>query len=432
MKMIASKNFIFMVVLLGFISFSSSAFADVTSTATTSGNDAHSRGTKASEMYENEGRAGGPIYEYGKGLQIGPAHFIPSIGYNYAWTDNVFYDEHGAKSDYINRLHTDLTGELPLGGGQHLVSASYLTNTEWFERFSSQNHTDHILGAAIKLNYVPFSLNIEDHFQRTVDRSGTEFTTRIPREENTAHGLLEIPFASFFLESEAFDLNENYKTSSDDEFDHNDFDFYQRVGIDISGNNQFLVEYGYKNIDYSNQGDRNGDANQFELGLRGNLTERITYQLWGGAQYRIYDQASRPDFNGFIMKSAAQYAISDVSHVALKLDRNPQESTFDDQSFYVRNRGQLEWRQQVAERLFFNSIESLSYNEYSRITVLNQLKQQTRRDYTWQAGAGLEYTLANNLTSVTLDYRYNGRVSNLDGGLGYDAQEVTAGVRTSF
>ncbi len=435
MNKISVKNIFFATSVLVSLSFAwmvAPAFADVSSTAVTSGSTAHSQGTKASEQYENEGRAGGPIYDYGKGIQIGPAHFIPSIGYDYAWLDNVFYDERGTKSDYVNRLNTDITGELPLGGGQHLISMSYVTSTEWFERFSSQDHTDQTVGAGIKLNYVPFSLNVEDHFQRTVDRSGTEFTARIPRDENTSHGLLEIPFSQFFLETEVFDLNEDYRNPDQITFTHNDLGIFQRAGIDISGNNQFLVEYGYKNIDYSGTPERNATANQFALGLRGNLTERVTYQIWGGAQYRIYDLDSLPDFNGFIMRGAFQYAISDTSHVALKLDRTPQESTFDNQSFYVRNRAEIDWRQQIAERIFFNTRESLDYNEYSRITVFNSIKQQTRRDYTWQAGAGLEYQLPNNLTSLTLDYRFNGRVSNLDGSLGYDAQEITAGIRTSF
>ncbi len=434
MKNILFKNIALPALFLGLISFfyNSSASADVNSTAVTAGNVAHSQGTKASESYEAEGRAGGPIYEYGKGIYLGPAHFIPAIGYQYSWMDNVFYDERGIKSDYVSRLNTDLTGELPLGGGQHLVTMSYITSTEWFERFRSQNHTDQTVAGGVKLNYVPFSLNVEDHFLRTEDRSGTEFTQRIQRDENTAHALLEIPFAAFFLETESFDLNEDYRQAADQSFTHNNFDFYQRVGIDISGNNQFLAEYGYTHIDYTNSPfNRDGNANQFALGLRGNLTERISYQVWGGAQYRIYDESSLPDFNGFIMRAAAEYAISDASHVALKLDRSPQESTFDNQSFYVRDHSELTWRQQIADRLFFNTTEAFDYNEYSRVTVLAS-KQEVRKDYVWGASAGLEYVLPNNLTSLTLDYHLNGRVSNLDGSLGYDANEVTAGIRTSF
>lgn len=421
-----SISLLFIVTYLGV--HGSTAFAVERAQAVTSGSTAQSQGTRAASDYE--GRAGGPIYEYGKGLQIGPAHFIPSIDYKYAWDNNVFYDENGRKSDYINRLSTGLTGELSLGGGQHVISASYDTYTERFARFDSQNHTDHIVGVGAKLNFVPFSLSVDDRFLRTVDRSGTEFTARVPRDENTVHGLLEIPFAAFFLESEGSYLSEDYRNASESQFVHNDLDLFQRVGIDISGNNQFLVEYGYKNLDYAKNQDRNGYANQFMLGLRGNLTERITYQVWGGAQYRIYDVSSLPDFNGFIMRTAVQYSISDVSTITLRGNRLPQESTFDGQSFYVGNKAELDWRQQIAERIFFHTRESLNYNEYSRITVLNNT-ERTRRDYVWQTGVGLEYFMPNNLVSFTLDYQINARDSNT-ALLGYDAQEITAGVRASF
>ena len=421
-----SVTLLFVVTHLGF--YGSIAFAVEKAQAVSSGNIAKSRGTRAADDYE--GRAGGPIYEYGKGLQIGPAHFIPNIDYKYAWDNNVFYDENGRKSDYINRLRTGLTGELPLGGGQHVISASYDTFTEWFARYGSQDHTDHIVGLGAKLNFVPFSLSLDDRFLRTVGRSGTEFTARVPRDENTVHGLLEIPFAAFFIESEASYLSQDYLNSSESAFIHNDLDVFQRIGIDISGNNQFLAEYGYKNLNYTKNKDRNGDANQFMLGLRGNWTERISYQAWGGAQYRIYDTSSLPDFNGFVMRAAVQYSISDASTLTLRGNRLPQESTFDGQSFYVGNQAELDWKQQIAERIFFHTRESLNYNEYSRITVLNNT-ERTRRDYVWQTGVGLEYFMPNNLVSFTLDYRFNARESNT-ALLGYDAQEITAGVRASF
>ena len=57
------------------------------------------KGTKASETYETT--AGMPVYDYGKGIQWGPLHLKPDVEYSYRWTDNVFYEQTNAKSDYF-------------------------------------------------------------------------------------------------------------------------------------------------------------------------------------------------------------------------------------------------------------------------------------------------------------------------------------------
>lgn len=390
-----------------------------------------SKGTKAEEAYEE--KAGAPVYEYGKGIQLGPAHFKPFIQYDRIWDNNIFRDENGRKEDWINHLNTGVVGELPLGGGQHLLSGGYAADYEWFERFDSQDHGDHTVDAGLNLNFVPFSLGIDENFKRTVDRSGTEFTQRVPRNENAVRGLLEVPFAQFFLETEVYDLDVDYRLPEDEIFNHHDFTIFQRVGFDLSPRTQILGEYGYKNISYGESTvDRDGDANQVALGLRGALTELVTYQIWGGAQFRIYDDSTRPDYHGPIARGAIDYAISPTATIGLKGDRNPQESTFDGQSFYVRNRLELNWKQQVAERLYLKSREIFQYNEYSREnSFIRDNEQVTRKDAVWETGVGLEYFMPNELVSFFGEYKYRARESNT-GLLDYDDQTVNFGVKATF
>ncbi len=388
------------------------------------------KGTKASEQYE--ATAGMPTYDYGKGIQWGSVHIKPSFDYRLRWDDNVFFEESNEKNDIVNSFAGETLAELPLGGGQHLLSGAYGFNRELFNRFDSQNHTDQHGKIGIKLNYVPFTLDMEDVLERTVSRANTEFTSRIQRDENAFHSLLEIPFASFFLENEITDFNVGYKTAGNDPFNHNLFTFYQRIGHDWTPSTQILAEYAYTYIHYNNVSNRNGDANQFMLGLRGNFTELIAYQIWGGAQYRIYDEDAQPDFNGFVVRAAAQYQPSEISTWTLRLDRSPQESTFDNQNFYTRNQVTLNWQRQIYERIFWNSHGSVSYHEYSRITKRASTGEETtRRDTLWEAGTGLEYKMPNDIISFVVDWNYVNRDSNLSG-LGYESNEISAGVRASF
>ena len=326
----------------------------------------------------------------------------------------------------------DFLAELPIGGGQHLFSAGYEILHEWFGRYDTQDHTNHRGHADLKLNYVPFTLDIADVYEITESRANTEFTDRIKREENAFHSLLEVPFASFFLENEITDFDERFDRAIDAGFDHNLLTVYQRVGYDITPSTQVLAEYSFINIDYFNVEDRDGDGHQYMLGMRGNLTERIAYQIWGGAQHRIYDEEIRPDFNDFVFRSALQWDPSELSQIVLRGDRAVQESTFDNQSFYTRHRVELGWNHQIAERWFWKSHAMVGYNDYSRITVVRATsEEETRRDYLWDVGTGIEYRMPNDIVTLVLDFKHSARASNLDN-LDYVANEITAGVRASF
>ncbi len=388
------------------------------------------KGTKASEQYEAQGRAGAPTYEYGRGIYWGPLHVSPSLYYTRQYDNNVFYSDDARQSDWSNIYTGNLTGELPLGGGQHLYTTAYTLNMETFEEFEAQKHKDHTFTNSISLNYVPFSLAMDHNWKKTVDRSGTEFTDRIGRYENTTHGLLEVPFSSFFLETEAINYNEEFRAVSNSAFNHNVFNLYQRVGYDIRPTHQALLEYGHEWIDYRRRPDHDGDADQLMFGLRGSLSALVAYQVWLGMQSRIYDEESRPDFHGLVFRSGLQYDMTSTSRLTLKGDRRPEQSTFDDQSFYVRNRLELGYRKQLRERIFFTTRETLQYNEYSRITV-RRGDEKTRRDYVWSTGLALEYTLPNDLITLFSEYSFKGRNSNLSG-FDYEDQTVSFGVRSQF
>ena len=391
------------------------------------------KGTMAAEEYERN--AGTPVYDYGKGIQWGPLHLTPSGSYDFVWTDNIFFQNDNTKSDYVNRLVGEILAELPLGGGQHLLSASYRATQEWFNRFDAQDHTDQRGSASLDLNFVPFTLNVEDTYEQTVSRADTEFTDRVKRDENALHTLLEVPFASFFLEHEITDFDISYDRPVDAVFDHNLFTTYQRVGYDLGPQTQLLGEYAYINVGYDQQtfGDRDGEGHQYLGGIRGKFSERIVYQAWAGAQHRIYDDSVRPDFNGFVARGAVQWDPSELNHILVKADRAPQESTFDNQSYYTQNRIELSWRRQIAERWFWRSHGTVAYHEYSRITTTPAPLSQdfTRRDTSWDAGTGLEYLMPNDIFSVVLDYRFVSRDSNFSA-LSYEANEMSLGVKAKF
>jgi len=397
--------------------------------AASKGKFVQGKGTKSNAAYQ--GTAGGPLYEYGRGLQLGPINLKPYIEYIAKWESNIFYDPSGEKDDFIHRVDLGLTAEMPFGGGQHTATASYLAEIEWFSRFDNQNHDDHTIQGDLDLNYVPFGLNVKDVFRKTVSRADTEFTERVKRDENTFNSLLEIPFTKFFLETELEDFNIDYDSAANSVFDHNILTVFQRVGFDIAPSTQLLAEYGHLFIGYDRSlEERDGHADQISMGLRGNWGAKITYQVWPGVQWRIYDEASRPDYHDFILRAALQYDITEKSNIILRGSRNPVESTFDGQSFYTQNRGEIAWRQQIAERIYFQTNETLNFNEYSRTSTRGG-QDKVREDAVWQTGLSLEYFMPNELVMLFCEYKFTGRDSNTFD-LDYGNHSVSAGIRGNF
>ena len=424
------KSLLAISIALVFLSVTCSPAWSVVPEPKSAGEFTRGKGTKTEESYKNE-QAEGPVYEYGKGFLFGALHIKPTAEYGYVWDNNIFYDDSGRREDWIHKLIAGAEADLPVSGGQHTLTAGYKAEAEYFDRFEEQDHVDHSVSVGGEFSMNSFSFSINDVFETTVDRADTEFTNRVKREENALNALLEVPFAQFFLETELLSFDIDYQDDPlNERFDHIETTIFQRAGLDVAPSTQLLVEYGFTEIHYSHAADREGDAHQTSVGLRGYLGERTSYQIWTGAQTRIYEADERPDFTGVIVRSAVQYDFSEESSIVFRANRGPHESTFDDQSFYVRNRAELEWRQQVAERVFVSAKERVDYNEYSRISLRGG-DDETRRDYVWQSGLGAEYFMPNELISFYCEYLYKGRDSNtflLD----YDAQTVTVGVRSIF
>ncbi|HTL70388.1 MAG TPA: outer membrane beta-barrel protein [Candidatus Eisenbacteria bacterium] len=426
---ITLKSFSFSVLVAFLCGFSASAAHADSVVPQSDGKFMQNKGTKSSESYEGTPQ---PFYEYGKGMQLGSIHIKPLAEYSVNYESNIFYSDSGHKDDVIHRIDAGANAEMPLNGGQHLASLGYMAEVERFSTNDSESHADQTLQGGLDLNFVPFSVNLRDSFKHTVSRSDTEFTDRVLRKEYQFDGVLEVPFAVFFLETELDNFYIHYQNNDNDVFDHDIFTVYQRVGYDLGPNTQILAEYAHLFINYELEtfGDRDGDADQWAGGIRGALGTKTTYQLWLGGQWRVYNDDTRPDFSGFIARGALQYDLSDKSYLMVRGGRTPYESTFDNQSFYTRNRMEFIWKQQLRERFFFQTREILDYNEYSRISTVNG-DSTTRRDYVWQTGLGVEYFLPNEYISFFAEYKFNARDSNTFN-LDYDAQTVSLGVKAVF
>lgn len=382
------------------------------------------KGTRAAQADAETISASRPYL--GKGFDLGAIHLRPFAEYNAEYDDNVLLTENDEQDDFINRVRAGAGAEVPIDAGRHLLYGSYTLESEFFDEFDSEDHDDHSALVGAQLNFVPFTVAVEDNYRITNNRTNTEFNRRVERDENVFDAQITVPFAAFFVETEVIDNWVDYQESPEDAFDHNEAAVFPRIGFNLGPNTQILGEYGYTDISYDSNDARDGSANEGSVGLRGRFTERTSYQAWVGYQSRVYDLDQNPDFNDIIARGQLDFDISEASTLTLRGGRRAQETTFLNQTYYIDNSGELLWRQQFADRWFFNTREIIHFNEYS-----NDVGGENREDTVWQAGAGLEYVMPNDIVSLLLEYRHRSRDSS-EAGLDYDSNVVTAGVRAAF
>lgn len=387
------------------ILFSEMVFALYTPEPASGGRFFRSKGTKAAQDYltymEIQDRYRIPTYV--KGVDLGPVHLRPYIDYTREWDSNVFLSDDNEKSDWINRLNAGGDFEIPIDGGQHLIYGGGHSATEWFSRFDDQDHSDFLFQGGFQLNFSSFRLGAQEQFERTSSRSRTEFTERTKRNENTIRGLLEVPLAQMFLETEIIDYDVDFRQSQSSQFDHHEFSVLPRVGFDLASEHQILGELGYTNLSYDNE-NRDGDVLAPMVGLRGKLTELISYQIWNGVQFRNYDE--RDNYVGYAARGALFYDTADQkSQVRLMANRQPVESTFQDNSYYVRNELDVQFRQNIGERFNVYLGWLMQFNNY----------EGTREDFVWEPRVRGEVFIFREIVTLFGEYRFTGRGSNTSG-----------------
>lgn len=341
---------------------------------------------------------------YGRGLKLGAVRVMPSLGYTGEYDSNIYLTERDAKGDYISRLLGGLDAYLPMKDGKYVVAAGVRSRSEWFAKNSNENHTDWTYQARADLNFNAFNVAVSNEFRDTTARSDDELTQRVKRYENILRGLITVPFGRFFSETEVNDQIIHYRESQLEQFDLNAFSIYPRLGVNVGARTQALVEYGFYHANYRNLDDRDADAHQGQFGLRGFLgnANLLSYQIWGGWQFRNYDNGNLNDFNSFIGHGELVYQPTSLTQYSLRALRRPEESITAGQSYFTRNEVSLRMRRQLARSWFAHIQAGTGFSHYSN----------DRIDFSWEPGVGVEYLLPGNRLALFTEYRFSARESD--------------------
>lgn len=340
-----------------------------------------------------------------KGVRLGIAEIRPSLAYVGEYDSNIFLTEDDREDDYISRLLGGVDVYVPMQDKKYVVMGGVHNETEFFADHSGENHTDWTYQLAGEANFNNANIAVYEEFKDTSERSDSELTQRVQRYQNSLGGILTVPFGEFFSETEVSDFILNFTDSANfNRFDRHEFSVYPRLGMNVGKKTQALVEYGYTHISYDEQDDRDGNAHQALAGVRGLLGDGdlISYQLWGGWQFRYYDGSGLDDFNNFVAHGQMVYKASEITKIILEGIRRPEESMENGQTFYTRNELGLRVKRQIAEDWFASARFGTGFNHYNN----------DRLDFIWEPGVGLEYVLPGKILSLFTEYKFTGRNSD--------------------
>lgn len=366
-----------------------------------------SKGTMSSRDYYYLGRTGtrdSDDYYYGQGLRAGDVILQPRVSYTGEYDNNIFLAPSKKKDDYVNRIDWGLEAFAPIDSGKYLLYSGVQSQSEIFSRHDKADHTDWFYQGGGRANFNRFSFSVYEDWRKTSERSGTELTRFLSRNENYLMGLLEIPMSEVFFENEISHYYLKFRTDGEKLNNRWEIREIPRFGMNIGDRTQALVEYAITPIRYFSQTDRNGLSQEWALGLRGLLGkgDLVSYQAWAGWENRNYNSGDRKDFRNAVCRGDIRYRPSDLTEFVAEIVRNPEESVTETNSYVVRNDLTARYRRRVVDHGVINLGGTTGLFDYS----------SKRTDFYWSVFTKIEVLLPGKFSSIFGEYSFQQRHSN--------------------
>jgi hypothetical protein len=171
-----------------------------------------------------------------------------------------------------------------------------------------------------------------------------------------------------------------------------------------------LFNYSYGRVIFTTATERDYTEHIIAVGLRGDITAKLSSSFRVGYLIRTPDASSQAGFSGLFLAGDTTYRPTERTTITLATQRTTQESTFGTGAFYVTTNGTLSLTQQLLSKLSFTARLGGGLNDYSTKQIADG-KNDWREDTFLLAGAQLDYDIQPWLR-VGLEYLRTSRDSN--------------------
>jgi len=354
--------------------------------------------------------AGSPALAFDLGQWVPGLKLSPFLSERVEYESNVFQTPSHSKDDVIFKTIPGFLADYTFG--THSLSAGYRAEILRYLDLTNQDTVHHIAVGQLRLDFPRTLLNLKDDFTRTSDPPGTELTGRILSTTNVLK-----PEGEYRL-TPSFSTGLNYswtRVRFDDRaiatlIDRDEHLIGASVFWKVVPKGDLFLNYSYGWSRFTESSDRDFTSHSVSVGLRGDITAKLSSSFRVGYTHEEPDHSSQTSFSGLFLGGDWVYKPTERLTFTLSTLRARQESTFGTTAFYVTNSGILSVSHQILPKVSVTARIGGGLNDYSTKETADG-KTDFRHDSFILAGAQVDYDIQPWLR-VGLEYLRTSRDSN--------------------
>jgi hypothetical protein len=316
----------------------------------------------------------------------------PFLSERVEYQSNVFQTPSHSKDDIVFKTIPGFLADYTFG--THSLSAGYRAEILRYLDLTNQDTVHHIGVAQLRLDFPRTLLTLRDDFTRTSDPPGTELTGRILSTTNVLK-----PEGEYRL-TQRFALGASYAWTHvrfDDQaigalIDRDEHRAGTSVFFKVVPKGDVFFNYTYGRIIFTTATDRDYTDHVIAVGLRGDLTSKLSSTLRVGYEIRDPDSSDQASFSGLFFGGDITYRPTDRTTITLATQRSTQESTFGTDAFYVTSNASLLVTQQLLTKLSVTGRLGGGVNDYSTKQTTDG-RTDFRQDTFLLAGVQVDYDI---------------------------------------
>lgn len=332
----------------------------------------------------------------------------PFISQRIDYETNVFQAPTRAQDDVI--LVTVPGFVLEFKRARHSLSAGYRAEILRFLDLERQNTEHHSAGGQLRLNFPRLQVSLRDEFTSTSDPPGTELTGRIESTTNVLAPEVEYRLTPRFSAGMNYSWTHVNFERTVDELDRNEHLIGVSVFWKFLPKTDLRLNYSYGLLEAVSATERDALRHAVSVGLRGDLTAKLSSTFRVGFETREAERRALTDFSGYTLGGDWTYTPTARTTIFLLTDRSVQESTFRSNLFFVSTTGTLVAEHQFVPKLSTTLRLTVGMNDYPTKETVGG-RTDFRNDILLGWGAGMRYGIGRWL-QVGAEYSHTRRNSN--------------------
>jgi len=365
-----------------------------------------------------------------RALDLDGIKVTPSVAYQGEYDDNLFRTPSNKKSDYINHFIPAITVEAT--PDKHEIKAGFTADILRFSKFTNQDTERYFANFSGIFKFNRLELRGKEDFAHTDDFPSSELTTRIKRNENYLGGGFD--FDVYGQWGIGFDTTWGdiyYLDHSFDFFSRDTYSYATSVYYRITAKTRLFGEYDYVQEFYKYDKTRNDNRHRGLLGIRGDLTERLSLTAKGGYARLSFQDPTQRSQDLFVVWLEANYRPVERLQIALLLSQDPAASSFETNFTYTPFNAALAITYAFTPKILVIPHGFFGVDRYSQATLnTDNNRVEKRQDNIYGGGLGIRYEMQKWIR-FEVNYDYTGRNSNFSP-FNYDDNRVWFTVKLSI